>query len=522
MLLCCGTVTRTGPMHTISLSKGSLSPETAPGVADDARGSYAPLVFIVIAAITAARLVWLAVQPADLYPDEAQYWFWAKHPAFGYYSKPPLIAWLIALTTSAFGDGEFAIRLSAPLLHAVASGFVYATGARLYDGKVGFWAALVYLTAPGVSLSAYVVSTDAALLPCWAAALYAFVRARESDGAGWWIAAGIAAGLGLLAKYAMVYWLISALGLVLLVPGERRHLRPLLGAAWIASLIYAPNLWWNWSNGFVSYLHVRDNADLSRHFVNPAAFLEFLGSQFAVAGPLLFAALLAMLVRPRLLAEPRARLLAVFALPSLALVLCLSWLSRAQPNWAAPSYVAASVLVVGWALAQGRRRWVEISVAVNIGIAVAAFGATDALAAAGLRVPAKYDPLHRLRGWRELGEAVSPLLASHPGLTLLADDRELLAALIYYVRPHPFGAVEWNPIPGITDQYRLVNNIGDHRGEDFLAVTVHDLFDEMRPEFAELTKLTAIRTGTGPNGGMTYTVSIARGYSGDGRRTRRR
>ena len=86
-------------------------------------------------------------------------------------------------------------------------------------------------------------------------------------------------------------------------------------------------------------------------------------------------------------------------------------------------------------------------------------------------------------------------------MTLLADDRELLAALIYYVQPHPFGAVEWNPIPGITDQYRLVNNIGDHRGEDFLAVTVHDLFDEMRPEFAELTTLTAIRTRTGAMAG---------------------
>ena len=107
-----------------------------------------------VAAITAARLVWLAVQPADLYPDEAQYWFWAQHPALGYYSKPPLVAWLIALTTAAFGDSEFAIRLSAPLLHAVAAGFVYAIGARLYDGRVGFWAALAYATAPGVSLSA--------------------------------------------------------------------------------------------------------------------------------------------------------------------------------------------------------------------------------------------------------------------------------------------------------------------------------------------------------------------------------
>jgi 4-amino-4-deoxy-L-arabinose transferase-like glycosyltransferase len=504
------------------------SPDAASALAvPQARRCYGLLLFAAIAAITGVRLVWLAVQPADLYPDEAQYWFWAQHPAFGYYSKPPLIAWLIAATTALFGDSEFAIRLSAPLLHALACGFVYGIGGRLYDPRVGFWAALTYLTAPGVSLSAYVISTDAALLPCWAAALYAFVRARArgmrgAGGAPWWIAAGIAAGIGLLAKYAMVYWLISAFGFVLLVPGERRHLPWLLVAAAVAALLYAPNLWWNWSNGFVSYLHVRDNADLSRELLHPGAFLEFLGSQFAVAGPLPFAALLVILMRPRLLAERRALLLAAFALPCLMLMIILSWLSRAQPNWAAPAYVSASVLVVGWALAHGWRRWIAIAVALNIALATVAFGAADALAAAGVPVPPQYDPLRRLRGWRELGEEVSRLRAAYPGLTLLADDRELLAALIYYVRPHPFDAVEWNPIPGITDHFRLTNNIGDHRGEDFLAVTVHGLFDEMRPEFAELTPVATIRIDGGRDGGTSYTVSIARGYSGDGRRQRRR
>lgn len=506
-------------MHGLTLASreaSSASVAVSAGV-DRAYGVWAA---VAVAAITAARLIWLGVQPADLYPDEAQYWFWAQHPAFGYYSKPPLIAWLIALTTGAFGDSEFAVRLSAPLLHAAATGFVYATGARLYDRRTGFWSALAYASAPGVSLSAFVISTDAALLPCWAAALYAFIRAREPGGERWWAVAGIAAGLGLLAKYAMVYWLVSALAFVLLVPGERRHLRPLLGAVAIAVLIYLPNLWWNWSNGFVSYLHVRDNADLSRTLLHPAAFLEFLGSQFAVIGPVFFAALLAIAARLRWLTEPRARLLAVFALPTLGTMLCVSLLSRAQPNWAAPAYVSAVVLVVAWMIGRGWRRWLPASIAVNLGIAVVLFGATDALASAGITVPARYDPLHRLRGWRELGDQVAPLLAANPGLTLLADDRELLAALIYYVRPHPFGAVEWNPIPGITDHWRLVNNIGNHRGEDFLAVTVHGLVDEMRPEFAELTPLTTIRTSSGPNGGMTYTVYIARGFSGDGRRHR--
>ena len=169
---------------------------------------------------------------------------------------------------------------------------------------------------------------------------------------------------------------------------------------------------------------------------------------------------------------------------------------------------------------RGWRRWVLASIAFNLAAAVIIFGATGALAAIGVAVPAKYDPLHRLRGWRELGQSVAAIMAAHPGLTLLADDRELLAALIYYVHPHPFGAVEWNPVPGITDQWRLANNIGDHRGEDFLAVTVHGLVDEMRPDFAELTPLATIRTHSGPGGGTVYTVYLARGFRGSGRRHR--
>ncbi|HTC18195.1 MAG TPA: glycosyltransferase family 39 protein, partial [Stellaceae bacterium] len=121
------------------------------------------------------------MQSAGLYPDEAQYWFWSRHLELGYYSKPPLVAWLIALTTAIFGNGEFGVRLSAPLLHALATGFVYLIGKRLYDRRVGFWAALAYASMPAVSLSAFLISTDAVLMPCWAAALYGFIRAREGD-----------------------------------------------------------------------------------------------------------------------------------------------------------------------------------------------------------------------------------------------------------------------------------------------------------------------------------------------------
>ena len=97
---------------------------------------YAAWTLAGVAAITTLRLLWLALQPADLFPDEAQYWVWSQQLALGYYSKPPLVAWLIAGTTGLFGDSELAVRLSAPLLHAGAAFFVYGIGARLYDRRV--------------------------------------------------------------------------------------------------------------------------------------------------------------------------------------------------------------------------------------------------------------------------------------------------------------------------------------------------------------------------------------------------
>ena len=467
-----------------------------------------------VLAITGLRLVWLALQPADLYPDEAQYWIWSRHLAFGYYSKPPLVVWLIGLTTSLFGDSELAVRLAAPLLHAAAAVFVYGIGARLYDERIGFWSALAYASLPGVSVSAFIISTDAALLPCWAAALYAFVRAREEGGSAWWMLVGLAAGLGLLAKYAMAYWMLSALGFTLLISGERRFLRPLLGSLALALLIYAPNFWWNLSNGFVSYLHTRDNAALGGPLFHPDALIEFFGSQFAVFGPLLFAGLILLTAKLRCLAEPRARLLAAFSLPTLLMMLTVSLLSRAHANWAAPAYVSATVLVVAWAMRRGLRWLVSLSIALHLVAAGLLFTGRETAAAFGVQLPAEYDPMHRLRGWRELGAQVGGVLRSHPGLTLFADDRELLAALIYYVRPHPFDAAKWQLTARIRDQWDLDGSLSKHLGGTFLLVSEHELVDEMRPSFAGIERLGSIVVPVGPGLQRSYPLYIARDFKG--------
>ena len=77
--------------------------------AEDRR--YLNIALIAIAAITAIRVAVLILSPLDLYPDEAQYWWWSQNPDWGYFSKPPMIGWVIWLTTAFFGDAEWAIRI---------------------------------------------------------------------------------------------------------------------------------------------------------------------------------------------------------------------------------------------------------------------------------------------------------------------------------------------------------------------------------------------------------------------------
>ena len=100
--------------------------------------------------LLALRILLLAVSPLNLYADEAQYWRWGETLDWGYYSKPPMIAWLIHAVTSVLGNSEWAVRLPAPFLHTLGAVFLFHLGRDMYDGRTGMLAALGYALMPAV------------------------------------------------------------------------------------------------------------------------------------------------------------------------------------------------------------------------------------------------------------------------------------------------------------------------------------------------------------------------------------
>ncbi len=158
-----------------------------------------------VGALTLIRLIGLKFSVVDLFFDEAQYWAWSRELAFGYFSKPPLLAWAIAAAERVCGSSEACIRAPAPIFYFGTSMLVYAVARQLYDARVAFYAALSTALATGAVFSARIVSTDVPLLFFWALALLAYVKLLAGAGARWAVVLGIALGLGLMAKYAMIY-----------------------------------------------------------------------------------------------------------------------------------------------------------------------------------------------------------------------------------------------------------------------------------------------------------------------------
>ncbi len=187
-------------------TSGSSTPSAAP--AEARRGALALLALV--AGIVGLRVLALAYARTDLFVDEAQYWLWGRELAFGYYSKPPLIGWVIrAVTELAGSNAIFWVRLAAPLAHGATALILAQIAAETAGRRAALWVALGYLTLPMVAVGSAVISTDTIMLPFLALALWAWRRALLADGRrrlGLAALAGLGIGLGAMAKYAALYY----------------------------------------------------------------------------------------------------------------------------------------------------------------------------------------------------------------------------------------------------------------------------------------------------------------------------
>lgn len=384
-----------------------------------ARISFAAiLVLLLLRAVLAAKL--------PLTADEAYYWLWSKHLAAGYFDHPPAIAWLIHAGTMLFGDTPFGVRLSGLILSLPASWFVWrAADLILKDNDRAALAALFFNLTLMASIELLAATPDMPSLVAAAAFVYFLSRVQTRDEAGAWLGAGIAAGLGLLAKFSALFLGGGALVWLIADQKARKWLLspwPYLGGC-LALLIFAPNLWWqsqhHWQTFVFQFARVGPG-----HF-SPQFLVEFLAAQLGLATPLIFILMAVGLWRAT---RPRSDRL---------MLACLVWVGlgyflehalhdRVQGNWPCFLYPALAILAAD-AFAVARLRTVSLLAAPLAALLLLAVYAQ----ALFVPLPMKKDPLARILGreFAPVSEVAAAMVKAHLAEAIITTDYETTAWL---------------------------------------------------------------------------------------------
>jgi 4-amino-4-deoxy-L-arabinose transferase-like glycosyltransferase len=384
-------------------------PEDGPAAqAPVSRSDRVPLLAWVIAAVFVTVELALSARYGFL-QDELYFIVAGHHLAFGYVDQPP-IAPLLTRITDILGVSPTAVRI----IPALAGGAIVIMAARLAAlfgaGRFGrVFAALTTGCAPVLLGAVHIGNTTPLDLLAWTVVLLCVTTALLRHRPRWWLAAGVAAGLGLEADNLVVLLLIC-LAVGLLGSAQRSVLRtrwPWLGAV-IAAVIWAPNLIWQVTHGWPQ---LAMSAALHNQNTSPADYAGALPAQLLYLG--LLAAPLVIAGFVVLWRAPELRFLAITA--ALVLAYVLAWVPGKvyYADGVAPTVLAAGALAAERWIARARRprlrRWTAVAaslivVAVALPAVLPIFPASDLHDLPG---SSQQGALGDTVGWPQLTRAVA-------------------------------------------------------------------------------------------------------------------
>ncbi len=422
---------------------------TAPSSFGLSQGGVA---LLIVVGLTLARFALAPFIPLAF--DEAYYWRWSTHFAYGYFDHPPLVAWLIRAGTAIAGDNEFGVRLVPMLLSIPASWAVWRSAVILFGDRTLATTALIFFNLTLIVAVGLILATpDASLLIASAFLLYCLAKIVDTGRPVWWVAAGIVTGIGCLAKFTALFWPPSILLWLLLTP----RMRPWLRTPWpwialiVAILIFFPNLAWNANHDWATFNKQFGRVEIGAF--TPQYLFEHVGTEIGMATPVIF--LLGWLGMAAFFTRrggPRTAriLIAALVLPTTAYFVFHALHARVEGNWTGPIFpafviaAAASIHTVQWRGATGRLVGAIRSWAVPVGLAfvLAIYGQT----LTGLLPLGTWDPTaSRIgAGIETIADEAETIRQSEGATLILTDSYEMTGWMSFYNPTDPALVHQYN------------------------------------------------------------------------------
>ena len=393
-----------------------------------------PIILFILIIVTILRIYSLYVSPIELSVDEAQYWHWSRNIDFGYFTKPPLIAWLIGFSTLIFGNEEWAVRLFAPIIHLFISLVLWVTAKFAFGSNSGKIAALIWIFTPAASLGGFIISTDTPLLLFWSLSLLFLLISLRQNSSFTSSFVGIFLGFAFLSKYAALYFLIFFIIWWLIYDRSKfLSIKNILIILFTSFLIASTNLYWNYLNDFATVNHTISNANLSIITLNYNNVIDFLSSQFLVFGPLLFLLYLLIII-DSLFKDRDITLLAVISFPIIALITVQSFLKIANANWAVTAYVGATLIISYYViLTRSTVFKIFFYLGLCLNIAISAYILTITINGSFYPLNLKSNPLRKNLGFENLASKIYDTFKEEKVSKIIFEKRGDISRFNYYL-----------------------------------------------------------------------------------------
>jgi hypothetical protein len=449
---------------TFSSPSTSSRPAASLGAGADDRveTNYRVLATWWVVAATVVRYVCLAPLPVG--NGEGYYYTWSRFLDWSYYDHPPLVAWMVRVTT-ALGRSPAAIHIG-PILSAAAFGWLfYRLAERLFRPRTAFFALVVITALPVFVFSSFALNPEAPLAPIWVGFLLVVEGMRKRDEWHRPLLAGALLGLAFLAKYTAVLLVPAALIYLAASAPTRRWLRrpSLYAGGAVALLLALPVILWNETRGWPSIrLHLVERASASlpvagENRINQLvvassssgagmleSFARIVVGQLISYSPLLAPLLVLGLVRAvrRARTDDRDLFLAAFSLPVLLpLLMAMAKFRDAEQHWTMMGMMPAAIAVgryadEAWDRAK-RLRFVGTAGLALSGVAfVLSVVHTRTTAMLRLFPASHYDPradiVNELIGWDEVRAHVAQVANASPGNVVLAGNHYSLCGRLVF------------------------------------------------------------------------------------------
>ncbi len=432
------------------------------------------------------RILYVLSGHIDLSTEEAQYWLWSKYLDLSYYSKPPLIAYMNALSTYIFGDTELGVRINAIVIGFLIGILTYFFTIELFKEKIekkkdleilAFLSSVFISAIPAYELASILFLTDSPLALFWLLTLFLLWKALKENKPVFWIFSGISAGLGFLSKYSMVFILPPFLLFLYFFRRDIFKNKWFYISIGIASLFTLPVIVWNIQHDFVSFKHVSSLEGSHVKEISLSKSLQYIGDYIAgqiAINSVFFFPFFAYALYRGFKDRKKEEIFFQWIFPVFIFLffIYVAFKKRVEANWPAFAYVSLYTLAIFYIFLRKWFKSLAFAFVLSATSLVILFY-TPILDKIGLGwiLPPEKDPTKRLVGWKGLGKEVTNIIQSlDKPYILFSDTYHIASELAFYVKGHP--RTYCINLGRRMNQFDLWENINVHRGKDIYGIYV--------------------------------------------------